>query len=65
MDLTRGSKSGMIVRRKEGVYAVQLVNERQNSKVAITLQDQRFEVPSSIAEDIAAAIEEVIYARGT
>jgi hypothetical protein len=55
----------MIVRRKEGVYAVQLVNERQNSKVAITLQDQRFEVPSSIAEDIAAAIEEVIYARGT
>lgn len=55
----------MIVRRKEGVYAVQLVNERQNSKVAITIQDQRFEVPANIAEDMAAAIEEAVYARGT
>lgn len=53
----------MIVRRKEGVYAVQFVTELQNSKIALTIQDQRFEVPLTVAGDISAAIEEIIYER--
>jgi hypothetical protein len=50
----------MIVRRASE-YQVQMITERQHSRVAITILGTRFELPQRVAENFAAAIEEVVY----
>lgn len=51
----------MVVRQKADRWTVQMKTEERRGLLVLTLDDQRFELSQSEAEDIAAAVQEKVY----